>query len=149
MNATSAARVAETLRAAGHAESRESRNIGIMMMTTGFLAVPAGRGVVVAAILGDDAEGHFDSPAHHAARARMTEGYRQALTAAGWAVRVQTSGEALFVTGRRGLKAGDLVRLPGGRTAVVESVSLDGLRFTDSFGGRHRADGAELVPLAA
>lgn len=46
----------------------------------------------------------------------------------------------------RPLKAGDLVRLPG-RAAVVEFVSLDGLRFTDTAGGRHAAADAEIVPL--
>ena len=149
MNAVSAARVAETLRAAGHPESGVSRSDGAAVMTAGFFAVTAGPGVLVAALLGDDDTGdRSGSPAHHAARARMAEGYRQALTAAGWTVRVQASGEALFVTGRRGLKAGDFARLPGGRTAVVESVSADGLSFCDTAGTRHRAAGAELVPLA-
>ena len=46
----------------------------------------------------------------------------------------------------RPLKAGDLVRLPG-RTAVVESVSLDGPWFTGTAGACHRAGDAELVPL--
>jgi hypothetical protein len=50
------------------------------------------------------------------------------------------------MTSMRPLKTGDLVRLPG-RTAVVESVSLDGLRFTDPFGASHEAAGAELVPF--
>jgi hypothetical protein len=39
----------------------------------------------------------------------------------------------------RGLKRGDLVTVPAGpglrRRAVVESVSADGLRFTDTAGG--------------
>ena len=83
MNATTAARVAETLRAAGHAESGVSRSAGTTTMTAGFFAVTAGRGVLVAAVLGDDdTEGHSDSPAHCAARASMTEGHRQALEAA-------------------------------------------------------------------
>lgn len=47
----------------------------------------------------------------------------------------------------RPLKTGDLVTVPG-RTVVVALVSLDGLRFTDTFGGRHDTGGAELVPLA-
>jgi len=48
----------------------------------------------------------------------------------------------------RGLKTGDLVRLPG-RTAVVESVSLDGLRFTDTAGAVRKVADAEPVPLPA
>jgi hypothetical protein len=51
------------------------------------------------------------------------------------------------VTGTRPLKTGDLVTVPG-RTVVVAFVSLDGLQFTDTFGGRHDAGDAELVPLA-
>lgn len=52
-------------------------------------------------------------------------------------------------TGGRGLKTGDLVRVPAGtgkRTAVVETVSLNGLRFTDTTGTRHSTAVAELVP---
>ena len=60
------------------------------------------------------------------------------------------------MTATRGLKTGDLVRVPVSypvpgcerRTAVVESVSPDGLRFTDTAGARHYAGDAELVPLA-
>jgi len=52
----------------------------------------------------------------------------------------------------RPLKTGDLVTVPAGpglrRRAVVESVSPDGRRFTDTAGGRHRAGDAEVVPLA-
>ncbi len=51
------------------------------------------------------------------------------------------------MTSTRPLKTGDLVRLPG-RTAVVESVALDGASFTDTAGARHRAVDAEAVPLA-
>ena len=57
----------------------------------------------------------------------------------------------------RGVKTGDLVTVPASyvvhgrerRKAVVESVSLDGERFTDTGGGRHRTGDAELVPFAA
>ncbi len=52
------------------------------------------------------------------------------------------------MNGTRGLKTGDLVRLPG-RTAVVESVSLDGLSFVSPAGACHLAADAELVPLAS
>jgi hypothetical protein len=52
------------------------------------------------------------------------------------------------VSGGRGLKAGDLVSLPGGRTAVVESVTLNGHQFTDTFGAPHYTADAELAPLA-
>lgn len=52
------------------------------------------------------------------------------------------------MTATRGLKTGDLVRVPGSRTAVVESVALDGLSFTDTNGAHHVAADAELVPLA-
>jgi len=52
----------------------------------------------------------------------------------------------------RGLKTGDLVTVPAGggrrRRVVVESVALDGERFTDTAGNRHDAGDAELVPLA-
>jgi hypothetical protein len=51
------------------------------------------------------------------------------------------------MAGVRGLKTGDLVRLPG-RTAVVESVTFDGLSFTDTTGVRHLVAVAELVPFA-
>jgi hypothetical protein len=51
------------------------------------------------------------------------------------------------MTSTRPLKTGDLVRLPG-RTAVVALVALNGLRFTDTFGGCHDAADAELAPLA-
>jgi len=48
------------------------------------------------------------------------------------------------------LRAGDLVTVPAGdgrRDVVVESVSLDGARFTDTRGNAWRADEAKLVPL--
>lgn len=51
------------------------------------------------------------------------------------------------MTGTRGLKSGDLVTVPAGRR-VVESVSPDGLSFTDTAGARHLAAAAELVPFA-
>ena len=84
---STATQVAEALRAAGHTESTESRNIGMSMVTTGFFAVAdsAGRAIVVA-VLGDDVEGHPDSPAHTETRTRMAARYKQALEAAGWAV---------------------------------------------------------------
>ena len=56
------------------------------------------------------------------------------------------------------LKTGSLVtvpasyRIPGNRerrTAVVESVALNGLSFTDTRGSVHFTADAELVPLAA
>lgn len=53
-----------------------------------------------------------------------------------------------MITATRGLKPGDLVTLDG-RRYVVESVSLDGTRFTDTYGASHRTDRAEIVPLPA
>lgn len=47
----------------------------------------------------------------------------------------------------RALKTGDLVRLAPQRTAVVETVALDGRTFTDTYGACHLAAGAEVVPL--
>ena len=60
-----------------------------------------------------------------------------------------------MVNGTRGLKTGDLVRVPASyvvhgrdrRAAVVESVSLNGLWFADTTGTRHYTGDAELVPL--
>lgn len=52
----------------------------------------------------------------------------------------------LTATPERGLKTGDLVTLEG-RRYVVESVN--GTRFTDTYGASHRTDRAEIVPLAA
>ncbi len=57
-----------------------------------------------------------------------------------------------MMTGSRGLKTGDLVAVPVGsagvrREVVVEFVSLDGERFTDTSGNRHYAGDAELVPI--
>ena len=55
------------------------------------------------------------------------------------------------------LKTGSLVtvpatyRIPGNRerrTAVVESIALNGLSFCDTTGVRHFTADAELVPLA-
>jgi len=53
------------------------------------------------------------------------------------------------MTATRPLRAGDLVRLPCGRTAVVESVTWDGRWFTDPRGVTRSARVAELVPLAS
>lgn len=53
-----------------------------------------------------------------------------------------------MVNATRGLKTGDLVRV-GHRTAVVESVSLDELWFTDTNGTCRDVAGAELVPLTS
>ena len=55
--------------------------------------------------------------------------------------------------GIRGLRTGDIVTVPAAyrtdrRRAVVESVSFDGLSFTDTTGVRHYAGDAELIPLA-
>lgn len=49
----------------------------------------------------------------------------------------------------RGLKTGDLVRVPVGsdrREVVVESMSPDGRQFTTPRGACHDVAGAELVP---
>lgn len=53
-----------------------------------------------------------------------------------------------MITATRGLKTGDLVTLAA-RRLVVETVSADGIRFTDTYGASHRAAHAEIVPLAA
>jgi hypothetical protein len=55
------------------------------------------------------------------------------------------------MTGTRGLKAGDLVLVPASyrQTAVVETVALNGLSFTDTSGSRHFTADAELVPAVA
>jgi hypothetical protein len=93
---SAATQVAEALRAAGHAESTVSEH----MASTGFMAFPASPSsarVLVTATIGDDVEGHWDSPAHHDAMARLTDGYRQSLEAAGWLVKVFPSGEAMSV----------------------------------------------------
>lgn len=60
-----------------------------------------------------------------------------------------------MTTSTRGLKTGDLVLVPASyavhgrekRTAVVESVSLNGLWFSDTNGTRHYAGDAEVVPV--
>ena len=76
------AQVAEALRAAGHTEST-----GTQVCTTGFFAVSnSAGGVIVIGVLGDDVEGHPESPAHTEARTRMAAAYRKSLEAAGWAV---------------------------------------------------------------
>lgn len=57
----------------------------------------------------------------------------------------------------RGLKTGDLVTVPASyrvpgrerRTAVVESVSLNGMWFSDTTGSRHCTADAERAPLPA
>jgi hypothetical protein len=84
--------VTGALRAAGHPEATADQ--------AGFDAGYQGGKVIVWADLGDHAEGHFDSPGQHAARARMAGGYRQALEDAGWAVNADTDGEGMTVTGR-------------------------------------------------
>jgi hypothetical protein len=83
--------VTAALQAAGHSEATADR--------AGFDAGYQGGKVIVWADLGDHAEGHFDSPGQHAARARMAGGYRQALEDAGWAVNADTDGEGMTVTG--------------------------------------------------
>lgn len=82
MAAIPASEIAEALRAAGHAEST-----GTQICTTGFHAVPYGVRVIVTAVIGDDVEGHPDSPAHAEMRTRMALEYKTALEAVGWAVR--------------------------------------------------------------
>jgi hypothetical protein len=82
MAAIPASEIVEALRAAGHAESTDIR-----MCTTGFHALPYGVRVIVTAVIGDDVEGHPDSPAHAEMRAQMALEYKTALEAAGWAVR--------------------------------------------------------------
>jgi hypothetical protein len=52
-----------------------------------------------------------------------------------------------MINSTRGLKTGDLVHV-GHRTAVVESVSLDDLQFTGTYGTSRDVARAELVPLA-
>ena len=61
------------------------------------------------------------------------------------------------MTTTRALRTGDLVTVPaacrvpgccGRRTAVVESVALNGLSFTDTRGGVHFTADAVPVPLA-
>jgi hypothetical protein len=94
------ARIVDALRADGHAESVTSRNVDMAMTTTGFLAVWSGSSVIIAAILGDDTEGHPDSPGVQAALREMTDGYTATLQAAGWAVDVDQFGTGLTVTGR-------------------------------------------------
>lgn len=54
------------------------------------------------------------------------------------------------MTGVPDLKTGDIVTVPAPyrtdrRTAVVESVSFDGLSFADTTGIRHRTADAEAV----
>lgn len=83
-------RVTEALRAAGHPEATRNRS--------GFFAVVSGTGVIVALDLEEHAEGHFDSPAHHQMQARAADEYRQALEAAGWAVKVSADCQGLTVT---------------------------------------------------
>lgn len=58
------------------------------------------------------------------------------------------AGQPAAATAARGLKTGDVVTL-GQRTAVVETVALDGRSFTDTAGARHPAARAELVPVPA
>jgi hypothetical protein len=85
--------VTEALRVAGHSEATDDR--------TGFMAFrpDAGTRIIVVPCLDEHMEGHWDSPAHHDAMARMTGEYQQALEAAGWVVVVHPSGEGLTVTG--------------------------------------------------
>jgi hypothetical protein len=91
---STAALVAEALRAAGHSEST-----GTQVCTTGFFAVSDGAGrVIVIGVLGDDVEGHPESPAHTETRTRMAAAYGKSLEAAGWAVDDRRTG--LVVTGR-------------------------------------------------
>lgn len=52
------------------------------------------------------------------------------------------------MTSTRGLRTGDLVTVPGRRTAVVEFVATDGQWFTDTRSVRHFTADAVLVPIA-
>jgi hypothetical protein len=100
MTTLTAAMVAATLKAAGHAEAGESRNVGITIATTGF-GVYAGSGkVVVCADLGDDLGQSYnpEAPGARAAEARMVAEYLTALEAAGYAVSARSAGTALDVT---------------------------------------------------
>ena len=94
-----AARVAATLRDAGHAEAGESRNVGITMATTGFGIFASGATVTVVAFLGDDLPQscHPDAPGAIEAGRRLVAAYKEALEAAGYAV--ASRGRALDVTG--------------------------------------------------
>lgn len=92
-----AAQVADTLRAAGHAESAASRNVGISVETTGFCAVQSGLRVIVVPVIGDDMEGHPESPAHAQIMERMAAGYREALEAAGFHAARSEQATALIV----------------------------------------------------
>ncbi len=85
--------VAEALRAAGHEQAFRDN--------AGFAAISNGDGgVIVVADLGAHAEGHFDSPGQHAARALAVSTYADALEAAGWVAQVRPPGPGLVVTGR-------------------------------------------------
>jgi hypothetical protein len=87
-----AGQVTEALHAAGHVEAGTDR--------TGYFAIISDGRVIVFLAIDAHAEGHFDSPAHHAMQKSAADEYRQVLEAAGWAVSVHPSGEALTVTGR-------------------------------------------------
>jgi hypothetical protein len=93
-----AGQITDALHAAGHVEAGTDR-------TGSFVMISEGK-VIVSLAIDEHAEGHFDSPAHHAMQKSATDEYRQVLEAAGWAVKVHPSGEALTVTGRaRGAQA--------------------------------------------
>jgi hypothetical protein len=93
MTTLTAPMVAEALRAAGHAEAGESRNVGITIATTGFGTYAGGRKVVVCAHLGDDLGQSYnpEAPGAKAAEARMVAEYLTALEAAGFGVTARNS----------------------------------------------------------
>jgi len=83
-----AAMVAETLKAAGHAEAHEERNLGLEVSVTGFGVFTGNAKVIVVACLGDDLGQpyHPEAPGARAAEARMVAEYLTALEAAGFGV---------------------------------------------------------------
>lgn len=94
------AQVAETLRAAKHAESMAG-----VKLTSGFSVFTSGSRPLVVAITGDDVEGHFDSPGRIDMEADLIAGYAETLDAAGWVTTVHAAHNgrsgSLAVSGRK------------------------------------------------